>query len=421
MADEGAETVGKALLKYVFSVHGFPRLILSDRAKGFVSKGLKWVCRHVGVAKIETTGLIPSRGNSPVERFHRSLNAALTMMCNRSRNDWSAQLDAVLFAFRISVNESTGFSPYFLVRMHGRHPRMPLDVMIVGLRKAADGGRRYEYVRSLTSALEKAFAFVREKQDKVLADNLRRQLGLRVGASEQDVENAQRQRGIRREKYSVGDQVSYWTQETATPGEYRPEKLEYRYSGPWSVTKVSEDERFVTIDTCRFGTEVKCNPDRLRRYYSWTHEPFGKEQDETKEEPHGWRRDDEPEVGEMVVVWPVKGRQPFKVGRLIRKEATGKVIVWWFQIGNHTSDMEGTRRPGWVLRREGRVAKKVYCASKPNGNVDPTSEGSKDEISMKDLVCWGFGLTSTEGLPRDVLRELHHDEKPRIDWRLNSE
>ena len=68
--NERSETVGRALMTHLFHVYGYPRIILSDRAKGFVGAGLKWVCKQVGVAKMNTTGLLPT-GASPVERYER--------------------------------------------------------------------------------------------------------------------------------------------------------------------------------------------------------------------------------------------------------------------------------------------------------------------------------------------------------------
>lgn len=87
-ANERSETVARALEERVFSVYGYPKLLLSDRAKGFVGDGLKWLCKHMGVAKINTTGLVPTAA-SPVERFHRGLSASLTVICNRAKNDWA--------------------------------------------------------------------------------------------------------------------------------------------------------------------------------------------------------------------------------------------------------------------------------------------------------------------------------------------
>jgi hypothetical protein len=39
---------------------------------------------------------------------------------------WSNYVHAVSFAYNLVANESTGFSPYFL--MFGRHPNLPDDV-----------------------------------------------------------------------------------------------------------------------------------------------------------------------------------------------------------------------------------------------------------------------------------------------------
>ena len=55
--NESSETVGRALQKHLFSIPRYPHLLLSDRAKGFVSKGLRWMCARMGIAKVNTTGL----------------------------------------------------------------------------------------------------------------------------------------------------------------------------------------------------------------------------------------------------------------------------------------------------------------------------------------------------------------------------
>lgn len=151
--NEKAETVARMLHRYLFSVHGYPKLILSDRAKGFVSKGLQWLYGHLGIARVLTTGRLPT-GNSSVERTHRGYNAALTIVCNRAKNDWDVQIDAVLFAARVSICESTGHSPYYLV--HGRHPRLPIEVL-TGLQEATAKKHKYEFVERMVGALQSAF------------------------------------------------------------------------------------------------------------------------------------------------------------------------------------------------------------------------------------------------------------------------
>ena len=41
-------------------------------------------------------------------------------------SEWDEKIDTVLFAYRVSKNKSTGYSPYFM--MYHRQPRLPIDV-----------------------------------------------------------------------------------------------------------------------------------------------------------------------------------------------------------------------------------------------------------------------------------------------------
>ena len=81
------------------------------------------VCRILKIKHIKTSGYQP-QGNC-VERFHRFLNAALTIYCHEFRSSWEDALDPILFALRASVSASTGYSPFYLV--YGRDAPLPLD------------------------------------------------------------------------------------------------------------------------------------------------------------------------------------------------------------------------------------------------------------------------------------------------------
>ena len=58
-----------------------------------------------------------------VERFNRTL---LAMFAGEHRDDWDDLLPAVMMAYRSSVHESTGFSPYRL--MFGEECILPIEV-----------------------------------------------------------------------------------------------------------------------------------------------------------------------------------------------------------------------------------------------------------------------------------------------------
>ena len=259
--NEKSETVGRALQEKLFSVHGYPKILVSDRAQGFVSDGLKWLCKHLGVAKINTTGLLPT-GASPVERYHRSLGASLTMICNKAKKDWAFLVDSVTFAYNISVNESTGFSPYYLTT--GRHPNLPFSVL-TGLKAATVSHVDHKFVERMTKALNDASGFVRERQLKTLERNKRVQLNLSSKATTEEVEQALDNRKI--PEFLLGELVSFWEPEAKDVDILNviPQKLQNRWQGPYCI--ISRDGDHYEID--RRGVRLLVNPNRLRRYYSW--------------------------------------------------------------------------------------------------------------------------------------------------------
>jgi transposase InsO family protein len=86
-----ATTVQKALYEHLFTQHGFPVRILSDRGKEFIDAGLIKLCRWLGIAKIQTTGYQP-QANGHIERLHRYMNAAMTTLCRKNVSLWDRYL-----------------------------------------------------------------------------------------------------------------------------------------------------------------------------------------------------------------------------------------------------------------------------------------------------------------------------------------
>ena len=92
-----------------------PRLIVSDQGRELVSKGIKSLCFKLGIRKVQTSGYNPT-GNASIERFHRFLMASVSILFNQLSIEWDELVEPVLFAYRVSVNDVTGFSPFSLKR-----------------------------------------------------------------------------------------------------------------------------------------------------------------------------------------------------------------------------------------------------------------------------------------------------------------
>ena len=62
-----------------------------------------------------TTSVVHPQSNSKVECFHRTLHDVLSKRLDENYEIWDLHLNQVLAAIRFHMNESTKFSPYYLV------------------------------------------------------------------------------------------------------------------------------------------------------------------------------------------------------------------------------------------------------------------------------------------------------------------
>ena len=101
---------------------GAPEELLSDRGTNFLSNLVLEVCKLFDVKKLNTSGYHPQT-NGLCERFNSTLIQMLAKTCERYGHDWAKHLSYVLYAYRVSVQESTRESPFFL--LYGRDPALP--------------------------------------------------------------------------------------------------------------------------------------------------------------------------------------------------------------------------------------------------------------------------------------------------------
>ena len=101
---------GDAFFQYVVCRFGMPSVIHSDQGREFENKVMQELCLLCGSHKTRTTPYHPE-SDGLVERF----NMPLLMML------------AIMMAYRSSVHESTGFSPYRLMFGKNAHSRWILD------------------------------------------------------------------------------------------------------------------------------------------------------------------------------------------------------------------------------------------------------------------------------------------------------
>ena len=114
LPDKTALAVADAFLQHIVCRFG---VIHSDQGREFENKVMQELCLLCGVHKTRTT-LYHPESDGLVERFNRTLPMMLAMFAGENRDDWDDLLLAVMMAYRSSVHESTGFSPYRLKNVH---------------------------------------------------------------------------------------------------------------------------------------------------------------------------------------------------------------------------------------------------------------------------------------------------------------
>ena len=125
LPDKTALSVADAFFQHVVCHFVIPMVIHSDQGREFENKVMQELCLLCGSHKTRTTPYHPE-SDGLVERFNRTLLMLMAMLAGENRDDWDDLLPAVMMAYRSSVHEYTGFSPYRL--MFGEECTLPMDV-----------------------------------------------------------------------------------------------------------------------------------------------------------------------------------------------------------------------------------------------------------------------------------------------------
>ena len=157
-----AETVAREFVRHFVCLFGAPTYLHTDQGKNFDSKLIKEMCRLLGITKTRTTAYHP-QSDGLVERMNRTLLSMLGTLPDGDEDSWDLMLPMVMLAYRTSVQETTGATPYSL--MFGREASLPADVMF-GTPPGQAATSSSDYALSLRQRLEQSFHHVRERMDQ---------------------------------------------------------------------------------------------------------------------------------------------------------------------------------------------------------------------------------------------------------------
>jgi len=113
--------LARLFITHVFSKHGVPSHVTSDRGSEFVSHFF----RSLGTAldmRLHFTSGYHLEANGQAERTNQTLEQYLHVYCNYQQDNWSELLPLAEFAYNNAPSATTGVSPFFANK--GYHPNI---------------------------------------------------------------------------------------------------------------------------------------------------------------------------------------------------------------------------------------------------------------------------------------------------------
>ena len=97
---------------HVFSKHGVPSHVTSDRGSEFVSNFFRSLGTALDMRLHFTSGYHP-KGDGQTERMNQTLEQYLRVYCNYQQDNWSELLPLMEFAYNNALSATTSVSPFF--------------------------------------------------------------------------------------------------------------------------------------------------------------------------------------------------------------------------------------------------------------------------------------------------------------------
>ena len=108
---------------HVFSKHGVPEHVTSDRGSEFVSHFFRSLGTALNMKLHFTSGYHPE-GDGQTERTNQTLEQYLRIYCNYQQDNWSDLLPLTEFAYNNAPSATIGISPFYTNK--GYHPNITI-------------------------------------------------------------------------------------------------------------------------------------------------------------------------------------------------------------------------------------------------------------------------------------------------------
>lgn len=153
--DKTSETVASLILTKIIPRHSCPQVLLSDNGTEFVNSVISELTERLRVAHFKTSPYRP-QANGRLERLHRYMNDVISKYTYKHPLEWDTYVPYMLMSYRTSVQDSSLFSPFFL--LYGRDPILPMDTLLQPKLKYLGD----DYVPTMLQRLHEAYLEARQ-------------------------------------------------------------------------------------------------------------------------------------------------------------------------------------------------------------------------------------------------------------------
>ena len=214
LPDSKTERIVDFLIEKVVLQHGAPETLISDGARNLNSAIGKELLIALRTDHRVSTGYHP-QSLGQVERLNHTLAGMLAMYVDEQHDDWDDQLPAVTFAYNTGRQETTGYSPFYL--LYGRQPRLPIDVFLGSSLNNTASVTAAQYAETLINRLASAKRLLQNRT-----------------AIMQSKQKDRYDQGRRDVSYAIDDLVLVYK---PIRKKGRAEKLLHHYFGPYKVIR----------------------------------------------------------------------------------------------------------------------------------------------------------------------------------------
>ena len=184
--------------------YGMMTRIHHDQGREFDNTLFKRLNQLAGINNSRTTPYHPM-SNGTCERFNRTIINMLKALEEKEKSNWPSHLSKLAFAYNVTENSTTGFSPHYL--LFGQEPRLPIDSMFAINEESKIRKSYQKYSEEWGHAMKQAFEIARNNKQKAGERN-KRYYDRKMRGNELEVGDRVLSRN--REKGGTGKLRSFW-------------------------------------------------------------------------------------------------------------------------------------------------------------------------------------------------------------------